>query len=247
MVNTFNVKKTGILISMHLDPAHILVVDDDTRLRNLLKKFLNDNGYRVTTAHDAESAKDVQRSIQFALMVLDRMMPGLDGLSLAREFNKRNVVPILMLTAMGEIKDRIDGLEAGVEDYISKPFEPRELLLRIRTILRRTQSHKPDIEDEIPSSVMLGAFCFEPKRALLSGTDGLIKLTSAEASLLTALAIRPGVVLTRLELTEECDIEGGERSVDVQVTRLRRKFEKDPKTPRYLQTVRGRGYVLRPD
>ncbi len=239
--------KSGIVIPMNSDLAHILVVDDDTRLRNLLKKFLIDNGYRVTTAENAESAKDVQRSIQFDLMVLDRMMPGLDGLTFARELNHRNAVPILMLTAMGEIKDRIDGLEAGVEDYISKPFEPRELLLRVRTILRRSELNKTDVEDKIPSSVMLGTFCFEPKRALLSSKSGLIKLTSAEASLLTALAVRPGEVLTRLELTEECDIAGGERSIDVQVTRLRRKFEKDPKTPRYLQTVRGRGYVLRPD
>lgn len=232
---------------MNSDLAHILVVDDDTRLRNLLKEFLADNGYRVTTAKTAECAKDFQKSIEFDLLILDRMMPGQDGLSFARELDGDQNVPILMLTAMSEIEDRIDGLEAGVEDYLTKPFEPRELLLRIKTILRRTQTDLIEDKELIPSKILLGDFCFDPRRSLLSSANGLTKLTSAEASLLIALAAQPGVVQSRLELTQICDIEGGERSIDVQVTRLRRKFEKDPKTPRYLQTVRGRGYVLRPD
>lgn len=232
---------------METEPAHILVVDDDTRLRDLLKSFLSENGYRVSTADSAEAAKEYQRSMAFDLIVLDRMMPGQDGLSFTRELRTLQPVPILMLTAMGEVKDRIDGLEVGVDDYLAKPFEPRELLLRLQTILRRAQPPAVESGAPVPSEINLGAFCFETERALLTGADGVVKLTSAEASLLKALALRPGEVLSRLELTEQCDIEGGERSVDVQVTRLRRKVEPDPKTPRYLQTVRGRGYVLRPD
>ena len=232
---------------MEVETGHILVVDDDTRLRNLLRKYLMDNGYRVTVAESAEAAKGYQRSIAFDLVVLDRMMPGQDGLSFARELRGMTPVPILMLTAMGEIKDRIDGLEAGVDDYLPKPFEPRELLLRVQMILRRAQSLSDIKESETPKKTHLGAFCFELERSLLTGPDGLVRLTSSEASLLKALALRPGETLSRLDLTEQCEIEGGERSVDVQVTRLRRKVELDPKTPRYLQTVRGRGYVLRPD
>jgi two-component system phosphate regulon response regulator OmpR len=232
---------------MDRDGAHILVVDDDTRLRDLLRQYLSDNGYRVTTAESAEAAQAFRRSIEFDLIVLDRMMPGQDGLSFARELRRGNRVPILMLTAMGEVKDRIDGLEVGVDDYLPKPFEPRELLLRIQMILRRTEASDEPVAAAPQAEILLGDFRFDIERELLSGIDGAIKLTSAEASLLKALARRPGEVLSRLELTEICDIEGGERSIDVQVTRLRRKVEPDPKTPRYLQTVRGRGYVLRPD
>jgi two-component system, OmpR family, phosphate regulon response regulator OmpR len=232
---------------MENEPAHILVVDDDTRLRDLLRQYLMDNGYRVTTAESANAAKEFQRMLQFDLIVLDRMMPGQDGLSFARDLRDANPIPILMLTAMGELKDRIEGLEVGVDDYLPKPFEPRELLLRIQTILRRVQIPSSAKDIEVPNDIRLGEFRFELERALLTGADGVVGLTSAEASLLKVLALRSGQILSRLELTEQCDIEGGERSVDVQVTRLRRKLEPDPKTPRYLQTVRGRGYVLRPD
>ena len=150
-----------------------------------------------------------------------------------------------MLTARGETTDRIVGLEIGADDYLPKPFEPRELLLRVQTILRRAQASSET--EEAPRQTYLGPFCFDLERSLLTGPDGIVRLTSSEASLLTALALRPGETLSRLDLTEQCEIEGGERSIDVQVTRLRRKVELDPKTPRYLQTVRGRGYVLRPD
>ena len=233
---------------MDQDGAHILVVDDDTRLRDLLRQYLSDNGYRITTADSAEAAQQFCRSIAFDLIVLDRMMPGDDGLSFARELRAGDRVPILMLTAMGEVKDRIDGLEVGVDDYLPKPFEPRELLLRIQIILRRVETADEAVAaPPLQMEIALGDFRFDVARALLSGADGAVKLTSAEASLLTALAQRPGEVMSRLDLTEICDIEGGERSIDVQVTRIRRKVEPDPKTPRYLQTVRGRGYVLRPD
>ena len=230
---------------MEEEIEHILVVDDDTRLRSLLRKYLMENGYRVTVAESAEAAKEYQRSIVFDLMILDRMMPGQDGLSFVRELRSVAPVPILMLTAMGEVKDRINGLEAGVDDYLPKPFEPRELLLRVQMILRR--AHASSEAEEAPRQTYLGSFCFDLERSLLTGPDGVVRLTSSEASLLTALALRPGETLSRLDLTEQCEIEGGERSIDVQVTRLRRKVEPDPKTPRYLQTVRGRGYVLRPD
>ena len=230
---------------MEEEIEHILVVDDDTRLRSFLRKYLMDNGYRVTVAESAEAAKEYQRSIVFDLMVLDRMMPGQDGLSFLRELRSVTSVPILMLTAMGEVKDRIDGLEAGVDDYLPKPFEPRELLLRVQTILRRAQESSDT--GKAPRQAYLGPFCFDLERSLLTGPDGVVRLTSSEASLLTVLALRPGETLSRLDLAEQCEIEGGERSIDVQVTRLRRKVEPDPKTPRYLQTVRGRGYVLRPD
>ena len=175
---------------MEEEIEHILVVDDDTRLRSLLRKYLMENGYRVTVAESAEAAKEYQRSIVFDLMILDRMMPGQDGLSFVRELRSVAPVPILMLTAMGEVKDRINGLEAGVDDYLPKPFEPRELLLRVQMILRR--AHASSEAEEAPRQTYLGSFCFDLDRSLLTGPDGVVRLTSSEASLLTALALRPG-------------------------------------------------------
>jgi len=227
------------------DLHHILVVDDDTRLRDLLRRYLTDNGFRVTVAEDAASARRHFEAMAFDLIVLDLMMPGETGLELARSLRRgRNEVPILMLTAMAEPSDRIGGLEAGADDYLPKPFEPRELLLRARTILRRTRSREP-----VPpaSEIRLGAHRFDRERAILSGDGGIVRLTTAEASLLSVLSEIPGEVLSRETLGERCAVEGGDRAIDVQVARLRRKIEPDPKTPRYLQTVRGRGYVLRPD
>ncbi len=221
---------------------HILVVDDDTRLRELLRKYLSDNGFRVTVAANASEAHNRMAGLQFDLIVLDRMMPGENGLEFVRNLRNSNSVPILMLTAMGEVDARIDGLEAGVDDYLAKPFEPRELLLRIRTILRRL-----DIIEFVQARVRLGPAEYDPSREVMTINGRPIRLTSAETGLLSALSAVAGEVLTREELTELCNIEGGERAIDVQVTRLRRKIEPDPRVPRYLQTVRGRGYVLRPD
>ncbi len=221
---------------------HILVVDDDTRLRALLRKFLSDNGFRVTVAANANEARNRMAGLQFDLIVLDRMMPGENGLDFVRNLRGSNSVPILMLTAMGEVDARIDGLEAGVEDYLAKPFEPRELLLRMRTILRRL-----DTIEIVQTRVRLGPAEYDPSREVMTINGRPIRLTSAETGLLSALSAVAGEVLTREELTELCNIEGGERAIDVQVTRLRRKIEPDPRVPRYLQTVRGRGYVLRPD
>jgi two-component system phosphate regulon response regulator OmpR len=233
-----------------LDEApHILVVDDDTRLRGLLRKYLMDQGFRVTVAASAKDARQQLVSLDFDLIVLDRMMPGEDGISLTKSLRGPRNLPILMLTAMAETEARIAGLEAGVDDYLSKPFDPRELLLRIRTILRRSTEGAGVAteagDDDRP--IRLGEFRFEATRGLLSNQTGPVHLTSAESSLLRVLAENAGQILSRDDLSRLCDINGAERTIDVQVTRLRRKIEPDPKMPRYLQTIRGRGYVLRPD
>jgi two-component system phosphate regulon response regulator OmpR len=233
-----------------LDEApHILVVDDDTRLRGLLRKYLMDHGFRVTVAADAKDARRQLVALDFDLIVLDRMMPGEDGISLTTSLRGDRNLPILMLTAMRASVSAIAGLEAGVDDYLSKPFDPRELLLRIRTILRRSTEGAgaaPAGGDE-DRPIRLGNFRFETGRALLSNETGPVHLTSAESSLLRVLAENAGQILSRDDLSRLCDINGAERTIDVQVTRLRRKIEPDPKMPRYLQTIRGRGYVLRPD
>lgn len=226
------------------DPVHILVVDDDQRLRELLKRYLTGEGYRVTTACDAADARRVMSSLAFDLLILDVMMPGETGLEFARDLRKASGIPILMLTAMGETEDRIGGLEAGADDYLPKPFEPRELTLRIQSILRRAPAEKTP---ERPGRVHLGPYVFDLSRQILLKDEHPVKLTTTETELLLALAGEPGRIMSREELTRLCDIDGGDRTVDVQVTRLRRKIEDDPRVPRYLHTVRGRGYVLRPD
>ena len=227
---------------MSADLPHILVVDDDARLSELLRKFLIDNGFLVATAGDAADARAKLASLAFDVIVLDLMMPGESGLEFAEDLRRTSEVPILMLTAMGEPEDRITGLEKGADDYLVKPFEPRELLLRIAEILRRAP--RPP---EVPAEVVLGGARFDLERAELRRDGKLIRLTTVEATLLRALAERPGAVLSREELIRRTGAGGGGRAVDVQVTRLRRKIETDPRLPRYLQTVRGRGYVLHPD
>ena len=225
--------------------AHILVVDDDKRLRELLRRYLSDNGFRVTMAADAAEARARLASLAFDLLVLDVMMPGESGLELTQWLRSDGRMPILLLTALGEADDRIAGFERGADDYLAKPFEPRELVLRINAILRRAA-----LETEVPpppAAVHFGAFRFDLERLELSGDAAPVRLTSAEAQLLRALAVNPGVVKSREELAARCSVAGGARTIDVQVMRLRRKIEPDPKYPRYLQTVRGRGYVLHPD
>ncbi len=221
---------------------HILVVDDDTRLRGLLKKYLTENGFRVTAAQDAAEARDKLQSLVFDLIVLDVMMPGESGLDFTHALRKENDTPILLLTAMAEADHRIRGLEMGADDYLPKPFEPRELVLRIQTILRRTRT-----EEKTPQEIRLGDFAFDLAREELRKGDALVRLTGAEMSLLATLARNAGQALSREKLVEEGHIRGGVRAVDVQVTRLRRKIEPDPRLPRYLQTIRGQGYALRPD
>ena len=232
----------AILTGMSLDASHILVVDDDLRLRKLLARYLGEHGYVVATADNAADARIKLASFAFDLIVLDLMMPGESGLTLAADLRKRSAVPILMLTAMGEPEDRINGLERGADDYMVKPFEPRELLLRIANILRRVPQ-----ASTLPTEVRMGPLVFDLAREELRDGDQPVRLTSVETALLTALARKPGVAMTREELIELTGAAGGDRAVDVQVTRLRRKIERDPRDPRYLQTVRGRGYVLKPD
>lgn len=228
---------------MTAEAPHILVVDDDKRLRELLRKYLAEQGFRVTVATDAGDARRKLDGLAFDLLVLDIMMPGENGLDFAHALRRDNEVPILFLTAMGEPDDRIAGLESGADDYLVKPFEPRELVLRIRTILRRLPAEAATTRRE----VRFGAFSFDIERRLLKRGGEEIRLTSAEAALLAALAASPGVALPRDALSQQSDPAGGSRMVDVQMTRLRRKIENDPRFPRYLQTVRGRGYMLQPD
>jgi two-component system, OmpR family, phosphate regulon response regulator OmpR len=227
-----------------VESAHILVVDDDDRLRDLLKKYLSDNGFRVTAAEDAQAARAKMASIAFDLIVLDRMMPGETGLEFAAAIRDSNTVPILMLTAMAETDDRISGLEVGADDYLTKPFEPRELLLRINSILRRLPV---EVDKMVPTEARLGEFVFNLEREELRQGNDVIGLTTAEARLLKILAEKPGAIFSRDYLMDLVAPGGGERTVDVQVNRLRHKIEPDPKLPRYLQTVRGQGYILRPD
>ncbi len=227
---------------MTQESPHLLVVDDDARLRKLLARYLLEHGFLVATAEDAADARGKLASFTFDLIVLDLMMPGESGLSLAADLRRRSGVPILMLTAMGEPEDRIAGLEKGADDYMVKPFEPRELLLRIGNILRRVPQ-----ASVLPVEVRMGGMVFDMEREELREGDQPVKLTSVETALLAALARRAGVALSREELIDLTGAAGGDRAVDVQVTRLRRKIESDPRDPRYLQTVRGRGYVLKPD
>ncbi len=229
---------------MTADLAHVLVVDDDARLRELLRRYLTENGFRVATAANAGEARLRMADLAFDLIVLDVMMPAESGLELTHDLRRTTQIPILLLTAMGEVDDRIKGLESGADDYLAKPFEPRELVLRLRTILKRTTPPPAPLR---PAAVRLGAVVFEPGRQALRRGETLIHLTQAEAALLTVFAERPGVTLTRDDLSAAGIVAAQARTVDVQVTRLRRKIEPDPKFPRYLQTVRGKGYVLQPD
>ena len=222
------------------DGFHILVVDDDARLRGLLSRYLSENGFRVSTAADAGAARIQLAGMRFDLIVLDVMMPGESGLDLTRSLRGSNVVPVLLLTAMGEAADRIAGLEVGADDYLSKPFEPRELVLRIEAILRRSGTGGAD------RKVVLGAFVFDIARGELSRDGVPVRLTSSEAALLKIFASNPGRTVNREELSRHSG-EVSPRAIDVQVTRLRRKIEPEPKAPRYLQTVRGQGYALWPD
>ncbi|MGE3738291.1 MAG: response regulator [Geminicoccaceae bacterium] len=218
---------------------HILVVDDDVRLRQLLHRYLMQNGYFVTIAADAAEAKARAQSMAFDLMVLDIMMPGQDGLSLTEELRGESEVPILLLTARGAPEDRIRGLEAGADDYLAKPFEPRELLLRVATILRRVHSAR------VEEVIRFGPFTFNRNTAELRRHDDVIHLTTGEISLLQALAAKPGRSVSRAELGDKGVVAGSDRAVDVQMARLRRKIEDDPRQPRYILTMRGSGYVLR--
>ncbi|HVB17883.1 MAG TPA: response regulator [Stellaceae bacterium] len=224
---------------------HLLVVDDDARLRGLLRRYLVENGFRVTVAADAAEARANLASFAFDLIVLDVMMPGENGLQLTRALRSEggtDRVPVLLLTAMGEPADRVNGLEEGADDYLAKPFEPRELVLRIRNILGRHGSG-----EQIERTVRFGLFRFDLGRGELFRGGEIVYLTAAEAGLLASLAARAGEAVTREDLSQSAPFRGNIRNVDVQMTRLRRKIEPDPRYPRYLQTVRGTGYALKPE
>jgi len=230
--------------------AHLLIVDDDERIRTLLRKFLVRHGFLVSVARDAAHARRVLSGLEFDLIVMDVMMPGEDGISLTRALRETMATPILLLTARGETDDRIKGFEAGADDYLPKPFEPKELLLRINAILRRMPEPVP--VSEAPKVLSLGPCRYDIERGELWQGDQIVRLTATENQLMRIFAARPAEPVTRGELVDDLGRGGDigqaqERAVDVQITRLRRKIEADPKQPRYLQTVRGAGYMLAPD
>jgi two-component system, OmpR family, phosphate regulon response regulator OmpR len=223
-----------------LPEPHLLVVDDDARLRELLRRYLSDSGFRVTAAADASEARSNLASFAFDLVVLDVMMPGESGLELTRALRAEGRVPVLLLTAMAEPEDRVNGLEQGADDYLSKPFEPRELVLRVRNLLQRRPA-----TDAASKDIRFGGCRFDVMRGELYRGGDVVHLTTAEAGLLSMLAQKAGHAVSREELS--LSLSGNVRNVDVQMTRLRRKIERDPRFPRYLQTVRGTGYILKPD
>ena len=227
-----------------VEAAHILVVDDDDRLRALLGRYLRDNGYHVSSASSAADAGAKLDGMAFDLIVLDVMMPGESGIDFTRGLRRSTTVPILLLTAMGEPEDRIAGLESGADDYLTKPFEPRELLLRVATILRRAAPPPPASP---ATCIEFGAFRYFPARDELLRGDEPVRLTTAEADLLRVFAASPGETLSRQALSQRLGGSPSRRAIDVQIARLRRKIEPEPQNPRYLQTVWGRGYVLRAD
>jgi two-component system phosphate regulon response regulator OmpR len=231
------------------DPAaHLLVVDDDERIRGLLQKFLMRGGFLVSVARDAAQARRLLAGLEFDLIVLDVMMPGEDGIALTRDLRRHMTTPILLLTAKGETGNRIEGLEAGADDYLVKPFEPKELLLRINAILRRVPQVRA--AEAGPKVLHLGTVRYDVDRGELWNGAEIVRLTAIEAALMRIFAAQAGIPVSRERLVGDLgrdESQAQERAVDVQITRLRRKIEADPKQPRYLQTVRGSGYMLAPD
>lgn len=225
---------------MARDCAHILVIDDDTRLRGLLQRYLQENGFAVTSAKDAENARMFLQQYKFDMLIVDVMMPNESGLEFLQKLRKTNDVPAIVLTAMGETQDRICGLEAGADDYLPKPFEPKELVLRINNILRRVAEDKKDLQ-----ILQLGDYCFDmSSKEFKHKIEGIVHITPAEQAILSILGQKTGQIFTRERLSEMLGSGQSPRSIDVQITRLRKKIEPDSKNPRYLQTVRGKGYML---
>ncbi len=221
--------------------SHILIVDDDKRICELVSRFLHEHGFIALTAHSACAADRLMNLFIFDALVVDVMMEGRTGIQFVHDLRTEGCkIPVLLLTALGEAQDRITGLESGADDYLVKPFEPMELVLRLKAILRRVQNN------DSKNYYIIGKWCFDPKHDELRNGNDIIDLTSMEANLLKALLKSMGEVVTRQELASRCNIyDAGERTIDVQVTRLRRKIEENTKSPRYLQTVRGKGYLLR--
>ena len=222
---------------MENNKLHILVVDDDDRIRNLLKDFLSNNNYIVSTAENAEGAKEKIDYIKFDIIILDVMMPGQDGYDLTRDIKKKFKIPIILLTAKGEVENRIKGLEIGADDYIGKPFEPKELLLRIRNIIKNTNKLN------LNSSHTIGKAIVDLSKLKIDLNDKSKKINNSEKKVLVEMLSNPGKTFSRDEIGKISGIKQ-ERSIDVMITRLRQKIETDPKNPKYLQTIRGLGYVL---
>ena len=228
---------------MDQEQKHILVVDDDTRLRGLLQRFLRENNFLVSTAKDAEDARFMLSQYKFHLLIVDIMMPKETGLDFLAKLREESLVPVIMLTAMGDVEDRIVGLECGADDYVSKPFEPKELLLRIANILKRAPSEKKENQ-----KLDLGLYVFDMQtKELMSKQGVLLHITPVEQNLLYILGAKSGQVFSRDKLSDLLGSGQSPRSIDVQITRLRKKIEKDSKNPRYLQTLRGKGYMLLSD
>ena len=222
---------------MENNKKHILVVDDDDRIRNLLKDYLNDNGFLTSSAKDGNEAVEKISVFEFDLIVLDVMMPGKSGFELTKEIKKKNDVPIILLTAKGEVENRIKGLEYGADDYLGKPFEPKELLLRIKNIIKKKQ--KADIN----KIYKLGNTSIDLGRLQINLNNVIHKVNSKEKKVLIEMLGKPGKTFSREEMIKISGINN-ERSIDVMITRLRQKIENDPKNPKYLQTIRGTGYVI---
>ena len=217
--------------------SHILVVDDDEGIRNLIKQFLNEHNYLVNTASNAEEAQNQVSTIKFDLIVLDVMMPGKSGLDFIKDNKKKIFIPIILLTAKGEAEERVKGLEIGADDYLPKPFEPKELLLRINNILEKTQGKN------LKRVIEFGSIKIDLNKLLIINKNSEFKINNTEKEILERMINEPGKVFTRTDISNLTKIDK-ERSIDVIITRLRKKIEIDPKNPKYLQTIRGSGYVL---
>ena len=228
---------------MQNERPHILVVDDDTRLRSLLQRYLQENGFAVSSAKDAENARMFMAQYVFDLLIVDVMMPNETGLEFLKKLRNTSQIPAIVLTAMGETQDRISGLESGADDYLAKPFEPKELVLRINNILKRlpNKTNKSHV-------LNLGNFVFDLKNnELRNKNHEILHITPLEQTLLSILGKKNGQIFSREYLAKLLGTGENSRSIDVQITRLRKKIEKDSKNPRYLQTVRGKGYMLLTD
>ncbi|MCB1680613.1 MAG: response regulator transcription factor [Alphaproteobacteria bacterium] len=220
---------------------HILVIDDDVRICQLVSRYLIEQNFVVLTAKNADDAREVMKRFSFDALIVDVMMPGQTGLDFTRELRQNISIPVILLTALGEVEDRIAGLEAGADDYLPKPFEPRELVLRLNAVLKRS----PPRGQKKAVAYRIGNWLFRPDRSELDDGQGIQRLTTVEATLLRVLCENAGEPLGRHELAERCGMDDtGERTIDVQVTRLRRKIENDTRNPRHLLTIRGKGYML---
>ena len=222
---------------MNKNISHILVVDDDDRIRELVSKYLEENGFLVTTAKDAIDAKSKIEIVKFDILILDIMMPGESGLSLTKFIKKNNPMPIILLTAKGNTSDRIEGLEVGADDYLGKPFEPKELLLRIKNIINKTKS------TALPEEIHIGEALINLKKLSIKIKDQIKKINPQEKKVLEKMLESPGKIFSRNDIGKIIKISK-ERTIDVMITRLRQKVESNPKNPKYLQTIRGSGYVL---